>query len=191
MKKFLLNSFMYLICNLGISQTNIVDINDGFVSFDSPPGTYIKDEENQFEKFVGLWKWSVGSQILTFKLEKITQKYFPQYQTYQDYMIGNYSYSIDGGVTYVVNSILVNFNNDDPDINSLYSSGPIDDVSIDFTFKDIIYQKSNCRAKFTFIGINLNQLELKLSNLGGGVIAPATLPNVNFSIPNNVILIKQ
>jgi hypothetical protein len=191
MRKLNLFLFALLFANLTNAQTIILDINSGESYFDTLSGTYIKDMNNQFGRFTGTWKYQNGNEILIFKLEKVTKYYFSEYNTYVDFMKGNYSYSIDGGNTYIVNTIIQNLGKNDPSLNSMYSCGPHNQFINEFRFTDVIYQKSNCTAKFTFSNGLLNQLMLNLSNNGGGYILPAVEPNQNFSIPNNVILIKQ
>jgi hypothetical protein len=110
--------------------------------------------------------------------------------TYYDFIKGNYSYSIDGGVTFVVNTIASNFGNNNPENNAMYSSGPRSNLKIGFSFKDIIHNKY-ADATFTFEDINLNQLHFVLMNRGGGYILPDVPPNPSFCIPNDEIVTKQ
>ena len=54
-------------------------------------------------------------------------------------MKGNYSYTTDGGLTYIVNTITTNLGNNEPSDNSLYNCCPYEiGGEFDFTFKDII-----------------------------------------------------
>lgn len=100
-----------------------------------------------------------GSEKVVFKLEKVTHYLNQEYRVYEDFMIGNYSYTQDNGTTYVVNtinnrSILVNY--DDP---IMYSPGSIKENLIIFTFKDILISKEWCKAEFEFLPNSLTQMK--------------------------------
>lgn len=182
-------SFLILLlaCNLVIGQT-IANI-DTDAYFTAPLGTYLKDINHTFEPFLGTWKCQNGNEILIVKLEKVEMYYYSEFGTYDDFIKGNYSYSTDGGQTYIVNTIQQNIVNNNPFTNSMYSSMPRSNTVIYFKLKDIVYNK-NVYAKFTFQNNNFNQIHLRLENKGGGYIFISP-PNPAFCIPNNVILIKQ
>lgn len=191
MKKIILTlSILVVSFNYSFSQTNIIDVSLGETVNNSPSGTYIKDINNTFAPFLGTWKYQNGNEILIIKLEKVTKYYYPQYGNYDDFIKGNYSYSTDGNLTYITNTIISNNLVDDPNVNSLNSSGPHDSSEDSFSFIDEEYQKS-ADAKFTFLPNSTTQLTLKLSNISRGYIYPEVAPNSGFSIPNNVILTKQ
>lgn len=175
------------------AQTNEVDVKSGFTKMDAPSGTYIKDIYNTFTPFLGTWRYQSGNEIFTVKLEKVTKKYYPEYGTYRDYIKGNYSYTTDGGATFVVNTIIenndllpLNFNHEDP----LYSPRPDNSQYMEMAFRDVIHQKS-CSAVFTFLPSSTTQMNFNLDNVTRGYIWPETIPNQNFSVPDDVILIKQ
>lgn len=188
MKKFIIISTILLFINNCFGQ-NIVELSQD-TYYKAPSGTYLKDINHTFDPYIGTWKYQNGNQILIIKLEKVEMYYYSEYGTYEDFIKGNYSYSTDGGITYVVNTIQQNLGNNEPNINSMYSCGPDEPNLNIFTFKDVIYNK-RAWANFTFQSGNFNQIHLKLQNKGGGYIYPATPPNPAFCIPNNVILIKQ
>lgn len=190
MKNIIKIMILLLFTSTTNAQTNIVDVYDG-VAQDAPAGTYFKDINNTFTKFLGTWKWQDGNKILTFKIEKVTQYFHQQYGVYEDFIIGNYSYTEDSGTTYIVNTITQNIGINNPDLVPLYSGGTLTQLEIKFAFTDVGYNKSSCNALFKFLPNSNTQVELKLSNRGGGYISPDTPPNPNFSIPNNVVLTKQ
>lgn len=169
---------------------NIINVDSPNTRMDVPAGTYLKDINHTFDPFLGTWKYQNGNEILIFKLEKVEMYLDTEYGTYYDFIKGNYSYSTDGGASYVVNTIVQNVGNNNPNINPLYSGGPNNPDKDIYTFRDVIYQK-NAYANFTFQNNNYQQLHLKLENKSGGVVYPATPPNPAFCIPNNVVLIKQ
>lgn len=191
MKKTIL-TFAILITSLNnlTAQTNIVDVSSGEIVVDAPSGTYIKDIYNTFAPFLGTWKYENGNEILIVKLEKVTKLYYPEYGNYKDFIKGNYSYTQDGGVTYVTNTIETNIFVNDANINSFYSPSPRSSELLKGVFKDELYQKS-CDALFTFLSGSTTQMTIKLMNRSRGYILPETPPNPNFSIPNNVVLTKQ
>ncbi len=189
MKKIII-IFYIVSAYINSANAQIVDVNSGATVMDAPSGTYIKDVFDTFTPFLGTWIYQNGNEILTIKLEKVTQHYYPEYGNYQDFIKGNYSYTTNGGTSYSTNTININSNNNDRDVNSLYTSGPENSQIINMTFRDEIYQKT-CYVTFTFLPNSTNQMEMKLINKGGGYILPETPPNPDFSIPNNVVLTKQ
>lgn len=191
------NTFKSLLFIFIINLTSTINAQNNIINletanhFNAPEGSYIKDVNNTFNKFLGTWKWQEGNKILIFKIEKVTMYHNLEYNYYEDFMIGNYSYTEDGGTTYLVNSILQNVGIQNPELVPLYSSGPINQNEDKFTFKDIIYNKKSCDAVFKFLPNSINQMKLTLSNHFKGYILPDLPPNPEFSIPNNVILTKQ
>lgn len=181
---------LFLVFCINTLDAQILDIDSGYTTMDAPSGSYLKDINHTFDPFLGAWKYQNGDQILIIKLEKVEMYLNAEYGVYEDFIKGNYSYSTDGGITYVVNTIQQNLGNNDPNINSMYSCGPDEPNLNIFTFKDVIYNK-RAWANFTFQSGNFNQIHLKLQNKGGGYIYPATPPNPAFCIPNDVVLIKQ
>jgi hypothetical protein len=174
------------------TSAQIVDVNSGVTVMDAPSGSYISDLNDTFTPFLGTWKYQNGNAILIVVLEKVTQHYYPEFGNYKDFIKGNYSYSTNGGLTYITNTIFTNLSVDNPNSNSFYSPGPGSDNldELDMSFKDAIYNKS-CDAIFKFVTGSTTQMTMKLSNRFRGYILPETPPNPDFSIPNNVTLIKE
>jgi hypothetical protein len=192
MKKILLTLISILFVQITLAQTNIVNGNDGgYIYFDMPPGTYIKDIDNTFTKFLGTWKWQESNQILIFKLEKVTKYHYTQFDTYDDFIKGNYSYSTDNGLTYVVNTINQNIGNDNPETNAMYTGGTNSQEFIKLSYIDALIAKTGCFAEFTFINNSSNQMKFRLFNPHKGYISPEVPPSPNFSIPSSGVLTKQ
>lgn len=189
MKIIYLTFVLLFISIRSTAQNPILDINNE-TYYEATPGTYFKDLNHTFDPFLGTWKYQNGNEILIIKFEKVEMYYSTEFSVYEDYIKGNYSYSTDGGSTYIVNTILQNAGNNNPNNNPLYSCGPETPDKDKMPFYDAIYQK-NAWAIFTFQNNNYQQLHLKLENKSGGVVYPATPPNPAFCIPNNVILTKQ
>jgi hypothetical protein len=181
---------LFLVFFVNTLNAQIINIDGIYTPMDAPTGSYLKDINHTFDPFLGTWKYQNGNQILIIKLEKVEMYLNTEYGVYEDFIKGNYSYSTDGGLTYIVNNIQQNLGNNDPNVNPIFSCGPDTPLEDKVPFYDVVYQK-NAWAIFTFQSGNFNQIHLKLQNKGGGYIYPATPPNPAFCIPNNVILIKQ
>jgi hypothetical protein len=133
----------------------------------------------------------ITRKVLIFKIEKVTKYYHSKYGVYEDFIIGNYSYSTDNGNSYVINTITQNSGINNPNIVSLYTSGMDNQNLCIFTFKDALIQKNGCNARFEFLQGSNNQVNFKLSNPTKGYILPETPPNPYFSIPDRIVLTKQ
>ncbi|SFN44027.1 hypothetical protein SAMN04487989_101437 [Bizionia echini] len=167
------------------------NICSGLTEEDVPNYTYFSDLNGTFNDFIGTWKWENGNQIVVFELTKVTQKYFPEHKIFEDYMIGNYSYSIDSGNSFIVNSIISPVN-ENPSENPMYTSC-VENGKLIFIFNDIVLNKGYCYATFEFLSGNLNQLNVKIEN-------PKEIPgrfdgepayNYNFTLPTEIIVNKQ
>lgn len=183
--------FVLLFFNFGSAQTTIVDVDGGFTPQDLPAGTYLKDINNTFTKFIGTWKWEMGNKILIFKIEKVTQYLYTEYGVYADFIVGYYSYTENGGISYLINTIPQNGRGINPNLTTLYTSGVENQQSCSFVYRDALIQKTNCTAKFKFLPNSTTQVKLQLLNSGLTYLLPDLLPNPDFSIPNNIILTKQ
>ena len=171
------------------SNAQIVDLSlPGNDKFSKPAGYYMKDLSNTFGVFLGTWTYQNGNEILTIKLEKSEDFKNVTYGNFRDYIKGNYSLSLDGGATYVTNTIANNFSND-PDLNTLWSLGPLDQKELHVVFRDKGYNKS-CKLLLTFLPNSTTQLKFHLYH-SGGYMYPAVPPANVFSVPNNIILTKQ
>lgn len=72
-------------------------------------GTYNKDVDNDFSKYIGTWKYQNGNTTLTISLVKKTFEYFPYKNYYQDLLIGEYKYVHNG--TEIINTLSLLANN--------------------------------------------------------------------------------
>ena len=173
------------------AQTNVINHDQGFTVMDAPTGTYFKDINDTFSPYLGTWKYQNGNEILIVKLEKVTKYYYSEYGNYVDFIKGNYSYTINDGATYITNTIVTNQSTNDPNINPIFSPGPNTHYNnLNSSFTDQLHQKS-ADAEFTFVTGSTTQLQMKLIGRSRGYIYPEVAPPAGFSIPNNVILIKQ
>ena len=146
-------------------------------------------------QFIGIWVWNNGVKVVTFKLDKVTKKYFYEERVFEDYMIGNYSYSIDGGITFVINTITTPIN-EDPESNPMYNACPEEiPTKIDFSFRDVIIDKGNnfCTATFEFLPNSTTQMKFTIENPKGprGSLDGQPPFNPNFTLPTSMIVTKQ
>lgn len=188
MKKVIYIMVMY--ATLSFSQTNIVDLNE-ISYFDVPAGTYLKDINHTFDSFLGNWKYQNGNNILIFKLDKVTQWYNVEDNKWEDFIKGNYCYSIDGGATYIVNTILTNTGINDPNLNPMYSSGPDNTFKNEFIFKDVLFNKKSNYITFTFVPDSTTQMTFKIVDPGVGIFPGDPPRPEGFSIPTEGIVVKQ
>ncbi len=72
----------------------------------TPDGAYFKDLNNEFDKFTGTWIYSSGSTIFTIELKKVEMIF--NGKDYQDKLVGEYKYIVNG--LEVINT-LPNINN--------------------------------------------------------------------------------
>ncbi len=199
MKKLILTLAIFF--NFCANAQSIVDICSGESLFDLPTGSYRKDINNELNKFNGTWIWTNGSDVVTFKLQKVINQYFTEYDAYGDYMIGNYKYTKNNGSIEVVNTILTpsKFNfagNLLPEFHPMYAICPENETTINFTFEDINLNKRYCEAIFEFLPGSTTQMKLTQKNRGTHGVEvnegdPIPVFNPDFTIPNEIVLTKQ
>ena len=126
--------------------------------------------------------------IIGIRLDK-AEHYLTDNNNYIDYIKGNYSYTIDGGNTYITNTIDFNTSNN-PNDNSIFSARPLNQDELDLRFKDMVYNK-DCKLLLKFLPNSTTQLLFKLDNQSRGYLYPELPPNPDFSVPNHIILTKQ
>ncbi|WP_291082822.1 DUF6705 family protein [Flavobacterium sp. BFFFF1] len=171
-----------------------VGLRDGYWLEDMPPGSYIKDINNEFDKFQGKWVWTNGNETVTFKLQKVIHHLNPC-GSYEDFMIGNYSYTKDNGLNVVVNTINQSLSLAADD-NPMFSFITKSQSMIDFYFHDIALNKEDCRAIFEFLPGSTTQMTVKFKNREtfGIVVDPNNPPppyDYSFTIPQGIVLTKE
>jgi len=90
------------------AQSVIVPIGSG-EDFQKSPDYYVKDVNNEFNKFVGTWKYIDGNTELTFKLKKELHYQADTDYNFVDLLVGEYKY-VENGVEKV--NTLVDFDDD-------------------------------------------------------------------------------
>ena len=155
---------------------------------------YIKDTNNDLDKFVGTWKWisptnsNTYFEIVYFKVLYWNPNAINNY--FEDKVLGNYKY-VENGVI-ITNTLNWNTYND------LYSSTfpAIIGNDVKPQFKDLLINMSDvaksktCKADFKIIDLNATILTAswKMKYTDGWRIAPV---QPGFSIPTDIILVKQ
>ncbi len=77
------------------AQTVVSLANDSDLAFTN--GTYNKDVDNDFNKYVGTWKFIQGNTTLTLELKKLTFNHYQSKNYYEDLLVGEYRF-IENGV---------------------------------------------------------------------------------------------
>lgn len=159
---------------------------------------YIKDTNNDLDKFVGTWKWisptnsNTYFEIVYFKIAYWNANNINNF--FMDEIFGNYKY-VENGIT-TTNTLTWNSYND------LYSSTFPAIMSNSFRplFKDLlinmrdIAKNKTCKANFDIVDLNATKLTANWKLISTDQIRVGTnLPTVQpgFSIPTDIILTKQ
>ena len=90
------------------AQNPIVNIDERYKN--TPLGGYFKDLNNEFDTFVGTWEFSSGTTELKIIISK--QESFFDGEYYEDILIGEYEYKING---FIIVSTLSNLS--DPNVS--------------------------------------------------------------------------
>ncbi|MEZ4837918.1 DUF6705 family protein [Flavobacterium sp.] len=93
--KHILNIFLILSIFSCKAQSIIVPIGSG-QDFEKNPTYYIKDVNNEFDKFEGTWKYQNGTTEITFKLKKEEHYQAAENYNYIDLLVGEYLYIANG-----------------------------------------------------------------------------------------------
>ncbi|MEM6722257.1 MAG: DUF6705 family protein [Bacteroidota bacterium] len=177
------------------APTNIVEVCSPEVAWgdDVPDYTYFKDINNTFGKFIGTWKFEHNNHIVIFKIIKITQKYDPEFKAYEDYLLGNYSYSTDGGANYIVNTFETSVEND-VESYPMYSSCA-ETNKISFIFTDVLLNKKSCWIFFEFLPNSITQMKVSIKNpeknIGLITNEGGIYKNIAFTLPVIMTVTKQ
>lgn len=86
----------FLLFAVQVTSQTVIDIDiesDGFT-----PNTYYKDTNNILNKYVGTWVHNQNGVMLKIQFVKLNAVHNTEYNTYTDYLIGEYEYSVDGNI---------------------------------------------------------------------------------------------
>ncbi|MCU7617852.1 hypothetical protein NZ698_11635 [Chryseobacterium sp. PBS4-4] len=147
---------------------------------------------NQFDKFIGTWKWTDGSETLeiVLKKEKVLVP-FKHDSSCQDILLGFHRYTKNG---VIIESTLENINSfQNQKLYSLYSSGFWDDNYNQFVGSFKHSSRNNImRIKMDYI----NSTSLKIISFenyeGTRITVPGDpIADLTIDLPVNIILTKQ
>lgn len=120
------------------AQSPVYSLLDNGYGYQQAPGVYYKDTYNDFNKFVGEWKYQQGNKSFTIVLQKRTMYYDAEENMYVDMLVGEYRYVDENGIEQV--NTLSNINNTDSFDNNIwgFSIIPFDsnNRSVRLRFKD-------------------------------------------------------
>lgn len=208
MKKYIILIIITIITIISCkAQSPIISIEDDSNNDDfTAENAYVKDINNKFNPFFGEWKWedTATNTSFTIVFSKIEMVYDGDY--YEDVLIGKYRF-IKNGVELFNSLNLTGVNATTLGNGSIwgkliYSSVYDSDNEISFSIYDNIKNKY-CRSQVTlltpiltdFNGMNIvqvgAQLRWRLRFGEGPFIDEQFSPYDYFSLPANVILIKQ
>lgn len=181
---------------LANSQSPIISLKAFDNNSDRPTGTYIKDLNNYYTPYLGIWKWENGNNSLEIKFEKINMVF--DGELYFDEIIGKYKYIKDGVVLHnSLDYIITNSNYWGYLYYIFKGSGYLEDFKIFTRFYDIS-KKQHLNAFFELINpLTLNNVlvanELKMTT---SIIHQLNLngthnSEVGLNYPSELILTKQ
>lgn len=188
------------------AQTPIINITSDYQSEDIVNGCYLKDVDNSFAPFLGTWRWTNNTDTLTIVIEKIEMVYNDLGEKYADELVGKYKY-VENGVE-IINTLNYNINaNNAWDVHPNYPKRMLSPMLgacyrnttiADFSFSDYLKNKGET-AKFVLLDLmeTLNgtftatQAKLTLINREHWNIDGQSPRASEFTIPNNIILVKQ
>jgi len=102
MKK-IISVFLITFALLSCKAQSVIKPLDGVPCPSNDSNCYDKDVNNEFDKFVGTWKYTNGTNEIIFKLKKEEHYQTSPNSNYQDLLVGEYQYK-SNGIT-VVNTL--------------------------------------------------------------------------------------
>lgn len=87
----ILFTFIFSSCKAQIAPLYQIDT-------DLPEGTHFKDLDNDLDHFEGTWKWQRNDSIVTIVLQKKEDVYDSDYNQYEDYLVGEYKFTVGNTV---------------------------------------------------------------------------------------------
>lgn len=103
MKKSKIVLFLLFFALNSNAQTTIIPLNN-YHGMYKEPNTYYHDSDNEFDKFVGTWKWEQGLSSVTITLQKKPTVLDQDTNNYFDLLVGEYQFIDDTG-TVVINTL--------------------------------------------------------------------------------------
>ena len=186
-------------------KAQIYPMNQDYLNY-LDNNNYIKDTNNDLNKFEGIWKWTSPTNTNTYFevhfFKVLNWKYpSPKFNYYMDHIFGNYKY-VENGVEVTNTLNRTNYN------STIFGQSPIilsncfaplfKDLNI--IMRDVAKNNKNCEAELSIINLNSTTLtatwkmiergdQIRIRYNGDNVTTP--LAPVGFSIPTNIVLTKQ
>ena len=191
MKKYLILLLFYVCFSCKAQET--IPMSQDYTDY-LKNNNYIKDTNNDLDKFVGTWKWinpanpNTYFEIIFFKVTYWNPNNINNY--FEDAILGNYKY-IENGIiftnTLTWNSYNDLYSNTFPVIMSNPEKPLFKELLINM--RDVAKNK-NCKADFKIIDLTASVLTAtwKMSYVEGWRITPV---QQGFSIPTDIVLTKQ
>lgn len=159
--------------------------------FERPENSYLKDTNNEFQYYKGIWKGEWNGKIMYIYIEKIEHKYESYLKEYRDVLIARFK------VTNLSGSILfdnTSLPDDDVKIEGMRFRKQDDKYSLVYSDKDLCGRSGTILINFT--DSSKTQLQWKYMQSENWINkdcfyhdwAPADVPQ---PLPNNIILVKQ
>lgn len=170
------------------SQSQIYILGNNSTPVSMPENSYLKDENNLLNKFVGTWNYQENGKIFTVKFQKAILVKIIDY--YEDDIQGNFSYIFNNSI--IANTDLPNFTGKKSRIKGARLwAGNHNKVTL--FFYDPERPKMSSEVTLTYSNVNgIEKLHWDLKLVG---YVSSRDPNMNqatdFRVPTNVELIKQ
>lgn len=182
MKKFILLISLVTLFSCK-AQSPIVPLYQQGLGFTA--NTYYKDIDNDFNKFVGTWKYETSNSTIIIQLQKRTMHYDATNNIYYDMLVGEYQYIVNG-VT-IVNT-LSNLSNTNLHLYDNAISGwlitrpcsncPTTQRGVILNFSEPNRSHLNRKLELRhFVELGLNFIKLKHYSSGPSQILPTDPPN--------------
>lgn len=96
--------FLFVLLSIGCKAQNAIVPLNNYHGMYEEPNTYYHDSDNEFNKFVGTWKWEQGLSSITITLQKKLSVLDQDTYNYFDLLVGEYKFIDDTG-TIVINTL--------------------------------------------------------------------------------------
>ncbi len=173
------------------SQTVTLDMATYGTNDFNNSGEYLKDFDNNLDKFIGAWKWEEGNSSFIIEFEKREMvSYQPYFNYYADIIIGKYKY-VENGIE-IVNNLNQSFDYIFYPIKTSFNQSNLNNLYISF----IDYTKDKSGKGHIELDTTTNPPQF-LWSVGGNskVLIDGETSIEGWSLPigsyNQKILIKQ
>ena len=122
-----------LIITLFSCKAQIVPLDTRISSIQD--GSYVKDINNELDNFIGTWVYSNANKVFTITIQKQVHTFNGKY--YQDYLIGEYAYTING-IT-IIDTLSELPDETDDDVDESTEDGLTDDNTLGIQPQNVSY----------------------------------------------------